>query len=158
MGIKVTLRDSGVFEQSGEGVEITPHLSSSGFLPMRVDGNASTSSPLTAFTASVPGFYWVSGSTATTGTMGLASAQPGSQYIFASIDGGRDAFLLTGSRGTNEAAVFYTTSTSSGSITVPGSKADGVTIARSGSVCLQSDGRVWMIAWASGSFTLRAGA
>lgn len=110
------------------------------------------------FTASVPGFYFVSGSTFCTGTIPAASSQPGAVYMFM-LTNAQPMRLTCSLRSPGSQANFahndaYGLLSSSAGGTTPTARDDGLNLVQSGSVSVQSNGQVWQPLLASGSITL----
>lgn len=132
------------------GLQVDADANNAGFTPYRIDGAASTSAPLSAaFTVVSPGFFWVSGSLTTTGTLPLASDHPGGLIVLNTVTTGRASFMLTGTAVPPAQHVFSPNGIGSG-----GANGTKLTVPNSGSVGLLSSGIHWVPVMASGSLTI----
>lgn len=154
----------GLLESANDsGISLEPNASNHGFLPFSTDEGQSTAAPANgAFTVSSPGFYWVSGSTTTTGTLPSPSANAGSHFMFTNIVTG-GGFRLTGSRASAGVPVFSANGIVSSSGQSGGNAPalstlanDALTVATSGSVCLYCDGLRYIPFASSGSLVISA--
>lgn len=142
---KIVINDSqGLVQERGSGVEISSTVSMAS-LP---------TSPVSNFTAATtvvaPGVYTLSASQGVlTTTMPLASAVPGGLFVFRTTS--PSAHVLTGSQEVNGTQVFAghvgaTPANAGSAITFPAVVGS--------SVALISDGKSYLFAAASGSFTI----
>lgn len=141
---KVVISDSkGLVQESGSGVEINSSVTFSSS-PI-----TSVSAKTAAATLASPGVYTLSGSSALTWTMPLASAVPGGVFVFRTASA--HAHLLTGSQEASGTKVFAgmpgATPANQGSLlTFPS--------VQGSSVALVSDGASFLVMASSGSMTL----
>lgn len=158
MSIKTRISPSkGVQEIKGStGLEIQTHIdvvadvSNVGISPFALK----TTTVGTAFTVTVPGFYYVSGSTQCTGTLPRAHTVPGAEIVLMLLNG--EPMMLTGTVSANNAPyVFSTTGMISASI-VGVECGNKLVVASSGSVGVRSDGRHWIPTMSSGTLTIAA--
>lgn len=162
MGVRTTVNSNGIVEESAttSGLVVGNMAGSTGVLPFKCPVNDTSSVLGGAFTLSQAGFYFVSGSTTTTGTLPVASQYPMAMIGIALV--GTNTCLLTGtSRVLPATAVFCKDGVGVGSVSanvVGGGVAagDSITIPASGSVSLISDGRFWIPFSSSGSLTINA--
>jgi len=141
---KVTIDDSqGLVQSAGSGLQINSSVSLS-HLP-----TTSVAAQTSAGTLSAPGVYTLSGSTALTWVMPLASSVAGGTFVFRSASA--HAHVLTGSQETSGKRVFAgmvgATPENEGSALA----LEGV---QGSSVALISDGNKFLVMAASGSCTL----
>lgn len=169
MSIGTRIGRNGLQQIDGaSGCQIRAHSNDSGFSPSRLSTSGSTQNG-SAFTVSQPGFYFVSGSTTTTGTLPAPGAFPGANVMFREVNNGF-SFMLTGSARTAAAALFCRNGAGLGSVSgsTQGGGAissgfgaslaagDKLTVPRGGSVNLWSDGALWVIQASSGSLQIEA--
>jgi len=169
MSIGVRIGRNGINEIDGaSGCQIGGHSNNSGFSPSRLETSGSVSGGQSqsggTFTVSQPGFYWVSGSTTTTGTLPAPGSFPGGEFMFKECNNGF-SFMITGSARTESAAIFTRNGAGigsvSGSVVSSGfgaslARGDKVTVPRGGSVRLWSDGSIYVIQASSGSLQIEA--
>lgn len=172
MSIGTRIGRNGVQEIDGaSGCQVSAHSNNSGFAPYKVESSGSVVLG-GSFTVSAPGFYWISGSATTTGTLPAPASHPGGMFMFREVSGSTAAaaFLLTGSARSAAAGVFCANGAGAGSVS--GSTFGGTTIASGfgaslrvgdkltvpgiGSVCLWSDGAFYVPMAASGSLQIQA--
>lgn len=139
---KVVINDSqGLVQSAGSGLVIDSVLSKSPIF--------SVSQQTAAATLTSAGVYTLSGSTALTWVMPLASSVPGGTFVFRTASA--QAHVLTGSQEANTVKVFAG---------MPGATPDGMgsrltfPAVEGSSVALISNGASFMIMAASGSVTL----
>jgi hypothetical protein len=143
------------------GCQISAHSNNAGFGPYKLESSGSTTVG-GAFTLDGPGFYWVSGSTTTTGTLPAPATHPGAFIMLREVSG--SSFMLTGSARSAAAGVFCRNGTGIGSVsgsvgTIAGgglTVGDKLTVPGVGSVCLWADGAFWVPQASSGSLQIAA--
>ena len=155
MPIKTRIDRNGLKQIGNDtGFELKPMATSVGVFPFQ----QYTQNVGTAFTASTPGFYFVSGSTQCTGTLPSASSQPGSMFMFTLTN--NMPMRLTCSVRSLSYVPNFARNDISASAGGPGQlvsdRNDGLALSASGSVMVQSNGFVWQPVVASGSVTLVA--
>jgi hypothetical protein len=176
MGIGTRIGTNGVNQIDGSsGCQVASHSNNFGFAPFKMEtsGTVATgqSQVGTAFTLTSPGFYWVSGSTAATGTLPAPGSFPGAHFMLKECNNAF-SFVLTGSARTESGAVFTRNGAGLGSVsgsTVSGgalivssgfgaslARGDKLTVPRGGSVCLWSDGGTYVVQASSGSLQIEA--
>lgn len=139
---RITFNEQGMkLEKEGTGVVFDGPSGSPVF---------TTQSLTAASTLTVGGVYTVSGNTAVTTVMPLASAVPGATFIFRSTSA--HAHVLTGSQETNGTKVFAGMPGASG-INGQGSSL-ALNATQGSSVCLISDGKSFLLNALSGSCTI----
>lgn len=169
MSIGTRIGRNGLLQIDGaSGCQISAHSNDSGFSPSRLSTSGSTQNG-SAFTVSQPGFYFVSGSTTTTGTLPAPGTFPGANMMFREVNNGF-SFMLTGSARTAAAALFCRNGAGLGSVsgstqgggTISSgfgaslAAGDKLTVPRGGSVNLWSDGALWVVQASSGSLQIEA--
>ena len=169
MSIGTRIGRNGLTQIDGaSGCQIHGHSNNTGFMPARLENSGSTQNG-SSFTVSQPGFYWVSGSTTTTGTLPAPGAFPGASVMLREVNNAF-SFMLTGSARTAAAAVFCRNGVGVGSIsgstqgggTISSgfgaslAAGDKLTVPRGGSVHLWSDGALWVPQASSGSLQIEA--
>lgn len=133
----------GLYEVAGSGVEINTGIT------LASNPVSTVSAQTAAGTLTSAGVYTLSGSSALTWTMPLASSVPGGVFVFRTASA--HAHILTGSQETAGTTVF------SG---MPGATPDGkgsrltMPATQGSSVALISDGASFLVMAASGSMTL----
>lgn len=169
MGIGTRIGRNGVHQIDGAaGCQINGHSNNMGFLPARLESSGSADAGQIqnggAFTVTQPGFYWVSGSTASTGTLPAPGAFPGGHFMFKECNN-VFSFMLTGSARTEAGAVFSQNGAGIGSVTssivtsgfgVSLARGDKLTVPRGGSTLLWSDGGTYIVQACSGSLQIEA--
>lgn len=144
-GLKQILND--------QGFELKPMATTIGVYPFQ----QYTQTVGNAFTASVPGFYFVSGSTQCTGTIPTAASLPGAMYQF-TLTNSQPMRLTCSLRAGGAPANFAHNDagalvTASFGASAPSARDDGLGLIQSGSVCIQSNGILWVTVTASGTLT-----
>ena len=141
---RVVISSQGIVEyESGTGVDISMPLALSQFPTL------STTAQTSAGTLTSPGVYTLSGSTALTWVMPLASAVPGGTFIFRTASA--HAHVLSGSQETAGTRVF-----SGQAGATPDARGSKLTLpnVQGSSVVLVSDGLSFLLTAASGSCTI----
>ena len=158
MAIGIRLGQRGVRQLDGKsGTHIDAQATNQGMSPYALSGPVTASSDVKtgAFTCPYPGYYLVSGSLETTGTIPDAKSVPGAMIMFGRDHTTSGPFMLTGSvRVLGTDGVFSINTVVSG--TFDGSAiGDTLTVDDGqGGLCLWSDGRMWIPLAASGSFSI----
>lgn len=138
---KVTINDSqGLVQSAGSGLQINSSVSLSS-LP-----TTSISAQTSAGTLGAPGVYTLSGSSALTWVMPLASSVPGGTFVLRSASA--QAHILTGSQESSGKKVFAGMSGAT-----PANEGSALTLdsVEGSSVALVSDGNKFLVMAASGS-------
>jgi len=138
---KVTISDSqGLVQSAGSGLQINSSISLTS-LP-----TTAVSSQTSAGTLNVPGVYTLSGSSALTWVMPLASSVAGGTFVFRSASA--HAHVLTGSQETSGTKVF---AGMAGATPANEGSALALENVQGSSVALISDGNKFLVMAASGS-------
>lgn len=141
---KVTINDSqGLVQTSGSGLEINTSVA------FTTAPTVAVNSQTAAGTLTSPGVYTLSGSTALTWVMPLASSVPGGTFVFRSTSA--HAHILTGSQEVVGTKVFAGQAGAT-----PDTQGSRLTLAstQGSSVALISDGASFLLMAASGSCTI----
>src|SRR3990167_3210804 len=180
MSVGSRFGNNGLVQTDGQsGLDVGNNPSNVGFSPYALNTNNTTGAPSAgAFDANTPGFYWVSGSFTTTGTLPNPAAHPGSFWTFSNSATGSNLtseFLLTSSIGQGVTNVFVHNGVGVGGVTgstggnvggpaqqtvyfdTPGPRVGTkLRVSRGGSVCLFSDGGKYITLASSGSLEMLA--
>lgn len=157
MGTTVVIGDNGLVQSSGAtGLVVNGSITAAGGIS---SGPTVSSMSLGNTNLGSPGFYNIPG--AATGTLPLASAQPGAKYYFShpfgdlTLTGG----FLTGSGGNSQGSgtvTIFHQNVSASNVGKTAAQAqpfrfNGLTLERFGSLKVESDGKVWIVTALSGS-------
>jgi len=135
---------------NSEGFQVERNANNKGFSPFQVDNTVALTANGT-LTAGNAGVNTISGSTALTEVLPLASACPGADFTFRSLSA--HAHILTGSQETAGTRNIVCTLSTSNGPTSSGNKFTFGAVVGS-SVVLKSDGLSFHVMSYSGSFTL----
>ncbi len=139
-----------VSTNDANGIEIERNTGNRGFSPYRVDSVQAITGSVT-LTAGHAGVVTLSGSSALTDVLPLASACPGAEFVFRSLSA--HAHILTGSQETAGTRNIMCPLSSANGPTSSGNKFTfGAAVGNS--VILKSDGLSFHVMSYSGSFTL----
>jgi hypothetical protein len=137
-------------ENNANGIQLERNTGNTGFTPFKVDSVQAITGSVT-LTAGHAGVITISGSSALTDVLPLASACPGAEFTFRSLSA--HAHILTGSQETAGTRNIMCALSSSNGATSSGNKFTfGATVGNS--VVLKSDGLTFHVLSYSGSFTL----
>ena len=139
-----------VSTNNANGIQLERNTGNSGFTPFKVDSIQAITGSVT-LTAGHAGVITLSGSSALTDVLPLASACPGAEFTFRSLSA--HAHILTGSQETAGTRNIQCAFSSSNGPTSSGNKFTfGAAVGNS--VVLKSDGLSFHVLSYSGSFTL----
>lgn len=139
-----------VSTNNASGIQLERNTGNSGFTPFKVDSIQAITGSVT-LTAGHAGVVTISGSSALTDVLPLASACPGAEFTFRSLSA--HAHILTGSQETAGTRNIVCPLSSSNGATSSGNKFTfGAAVGNS--VILKSDGLSFHVLSYSGSFTL----